>query len=152
MKRILISMFLLLGLASLSFGRIIAEGETLSPMGRFTVEASDEPTMINGDGYQTYLITYENSPLVLKVVVDKQKKCKNYIVSSDKLSIMYICNGEYLGVKLLDEKYKDAGFSTDLEALNKSGYFHQKVITWGVDSEVEAFKLIAVYFPELLKA
>lgn len=151
MKRIIFSLFLLLSFTTLSFGRIIAEGETYSPLGKFTVQASDEPMMILGNGLQTYLITYENSPMVLKVIVDKQKKCKNYIVVSDNLSIMYTCNGEYLGVKLLDEKYKEAGLVTNTEALNKSSYFHQKLLNRGMVTEVEAFKLIAVFFPELLE-
>lgn len=152
MKRIMFSLFLLFSLATLSFGRIIAEGDSFSPLGKFTIETLDEPVMISGDGLQTYLITYSNSPLQLKVIVDKEKKCKNFIVVSDKLSVMYTCNGKYLGVKLLDEKYKELGLATDTEALNKSGYFHQRVLTWGTSSEIEVFKLIAIYFPELLEA
>jgi len=152
MKRIIFSLFLLLGITTLSFGRIIAEGESCSSLGRFTVQASDEPMTISGDGLQTYLISYENSPMVLKVIVDREKKCKNYIVVSDKLSIMYTCNGDYMGVKLLDGKYKELGFVTDVNALDKSDYFHQKQLSRGVISEVEAFKLIAVFFPSLVNA
>lgn len=150
MKRILISALLLIGFASLSFGRIVAEGETLSPLGKFTIATSDTPMMIAGKELPTYLITYENSGLTVKVAVDKEKRCKNYIVVSDQLSVMYTCNGDYFGVNLLSEKYAKAGFTTETEMLDRSDYFHQKVLSRGMTTEIDAAKLIAVYFPSLI--
>jgi len=150
MKRILISAIMLVSFASLSFGRIVAEGETLSPLGKFTVETCDQPIIIAGETLPTYMVRYENSPLTVKIAVDKEKKCKNYIVVSDQLSVMYTCNGNYFGVNLLSGKYSDAGYSTETCALDRWDYFHQKVLSRGVTAEIDAAKLIAVYFPNLI--
>jgi hypothetical protein len=151
MKRIFLSLFLLVSISVLSYGRVIAEGETFSPLGRFEVQFSDDPLMLSGNGLLTYIITYENSPLTVKVAVDKGKKCKNFVVISDKLAVQYTCNGEYFGVNLPDKKYAAMIPQSSTDNLNRFNYFHQKLITRGV-SELSAICLIAVYFPQLLES
>lgn len=138
-------------MASFSYGRKVAEGNSNTPLGRYTIEVQDEPLVINGEDMTCYVISYEKSPMQVRVIVDKEKKCKNYIVSSDDLTVMYKCNGEYFGVNQVDPKYSNAGFATDAEKLNKSGFFHQKLITHGMTNEVDAAKLIASFYPELLQ-
>ena len=56
-------------------------------------------------------ISYENSPVTVKVYVDKEKNCKNYVVVSDDLAVMYTCNGKYFGVNKVDKKYRTDGIS-----------------------------------------
>jgi hypothetical protein len=87
----------------------------------------------------------------VQVVVRKDKKCKNYIVLSDKLSVQYVCNGDYFGVQKLENSLKKDGYATSDEALNRSEYFHQKLIAQGKQDEIEATRLIAAYFPLLIK-
>jgi hypothetical protein len=87
----------------------------------------------------------------VKVVIRKDKKCKNYIVLSDKLSVQYVCNGEYFGVQKLEKSLEKDGFTTSDQALNRTEYFHQKLIATGKQAEGEATQLIAAYFPMLIK-
>lgn len=81
----------------------------------------------------------------------KDKKCKNFIVLSKKLSVQYVCNESYFGVEKLAKSLEKDGYSTSDLALNRSEYFHQEVITSGQKSDVELTQLIAAYFPMLLK-
>jgi hypothetical protein len=129
----------------------IAEGNTNTPFGKYTIEVQDEPVMLEGEQVTSYKITYENSPVSVVVLVDKEKKCKNYIVVSEGLSIMYTCNGSYFGVNLIDPKYGKEGYVTDGTKINLSNYYRQKVMIQGKQEEVAATTLIASYFPMLIK-
>ena len=129
----------------------VAEGDTNSPFGKYTIELLNEPLMVDGELATRYRITYENSPLSVTVVVDKDKKCKNYIVVSDGLSVMYKCNGQYFGINKIEEKYKRDGFVTDLRNLDNGNYFRQKILILGQQQEVDATMLIASYYPMLIK-
>jgi hypothetical protein len=151
MKRFLLILVLFAGVAALSFGRVIVKGESNTPFGSYTIEVCDQPLMLAGEELKCYLITYENSPAIVKVFVDKEKKCKNYIVTSDDLSVMYTCNGKYFGVNKVGKKYISEGIKTDDSKLDRSDYFRQKVIALGPTDEFDATLLIASYFPELIK-
>ena len=150
MKRIVICMFLFAAVATLSYGKVITKGESNTPFGRYTIELCDQPMMLAGEEMKCYLISYENTPLKVKVFVDKEKNCKNYIVVSDELSVMYSCNGKYFGVNKVAEKYGKGTLATDDEKLDRRDYFHQKLIAQGETSEFDATALIASYFPELI--
>lgn len=151
MKRIVLAFMFLACVATLTYGRKVAEGLSNSSLGKYTIEALDEPFTLAGEEMKCYKITYENSPLTVKVIVDKEKKCRNFLVISDKLSVMYTCNGQYFGVNKVDKKYATAGFATDDKALERADYFHQKLIVRGLTSEIDAARLIASYYPYLIK-
>jgi len=151
MKRIFLSAFLLLGVSLLSFGRVLAGGDTYSPLGKYAIQVADNPVMLAGEGLMTYLVTYENSPITIKVAVHKDKRCKDYIVLSDNLVLQYKCNGDYFGVSLPEKDYAELVPLSNVDNLNKFNYFHQKLLTWGRMPEIDAVKLIAVYFPQLMQ-
>jgi hypothetical protein len=85
------------------------------------------------------------------LVICKDKKCKRYVVLSDKLSVQYVCNATYFGVERLDKSFEKDGYKTSDASLNKTEYFHQKVLGSGQKDELEAIQLIAAYFPFLLQ-
>lgn len=151
MKRIILGLFLFAAVSTLSFGRVIIRGESNTSFGAYTIEVSDKPVIVAGEELKCYLIRYENSPLLVKVLVDKEKNCKNYVVLSDDLSIMYTCNAMYLGVNKLNKKYRNAGMVTSEEKLDRNDYFHQKVLTQGISAEFDVMGLIASFYPELIK-
>lgn len=151
MKRIIISLVLAVAVCSASFARkLVAEGQTYTALGTYKLELADNPVTINGEACKAYVISYQNSPMEVTVVVTKDKKCKKYIVLSDKLSVQYVCNANYFGVEKLDKKLEKEGFKTSDSALNRGEYFHQKVLTPGKRGETEAAMLIAAYFPMLI--
>jgi hypothetical protein len=151
MKKILLVLVLFAGVTAMSFGRIIVTWESNTSFGNYTIEACDQPLMLAGEELKCYSITYENSPTVVKVFVDKEKKCKNYVVVTGDLAVMYTCNGDYFGVNKVGKKYRELNISTDDNQLDRTGYFRQKVISRGPTDEYDAIMLIASYYPELLK-
>jgi hypothetical protein len=151
MKRMFFAALLILAFSTASFTReVIAEGKTFSALGDYKIEIADDPITINGVEFKAFLISYQNSDLEVKVAVMKERKCKKYIVISDKLSIQYVCNANYFGVERLDKSFEKAGYSTTDAALNRSEYFHQKVLTSGQGCELDNTMLIAAYFPKLI--
>ncbi|MGE5350175.1 MAG: hypothetical protein ACM3NP_12985 [Actinomycetota bacterium] len=151
MKRIMVVLLVFAAFSAFSFGKVIARGDSNTSFGTYTIELSDQPVMLAGEEMKCYLISYEKSPLQVKVLVDKEKNCRNYVVISDELSVMYTCNGKFFGVNKLDGKYKKSGLSTCDEKLDRSDYFHQKVIAQGQTQDFDATVLIASYFPALIK-
>jgi hypothetical protein len=152
MRRMFFAALLIVAFSSASFSReFVAGGKTHSALGDYKIEIADNPVIINGEELKAYVISYQNSPLEVKVVIKKDKKCKNYIVLSDKLSVMYVCNGDYFGVQKLDKSLQTAGLTTSDEALNRTEYYHQKLLVQGKQGDVEAAQLIAAYFPMLVK-
>lgn len=158
MKRVVFIFVMILFITGYTFaqeqkasGKTVAEGITDTPFGGYRVEIFSEPIIIEGQEVTCYMIKYDKSPVTIKVLVDKEKRCKNYIVISNGLSVMYKCNGQYFGVNRIDEKYSKDGFVTDDTNLDKEEYFHQKLLVHGQQEEVFAASLIACYFPELIK-
>jgi hypothetical protein len=152
MRRMFFAALLIVAFSSASFSReFVAGGKTHSALGDYKIEIADNPVMINGEELKAYVISYQNSPMEVKVVIKNDKKCKNFIVLSDKLSVMYICNGDYFGVQKLDKSLQASGLTTSDEALNRTEYYHQKLLVQGKQGDVEATQLIAAYFPMLVK-
>ena len=152
MKRMFFAALLIVAFSSASFSReFVAEGKTYSAVGDYKIKLADNPVTINGVQLKAYVISYENSPMEVKVAIMKDKKCKNYIVLSDKLSIKYVCNGDYFGVQKLGKTFEKDGILTSDESLNRVEYFHQRLIAQGKQGEIEATQLIAAYFPMLIK-
>jgi len=153
MKKVLIAATIMLALSTASFsGQVVTEGKSNSKLGDYQIAIADNPVTLNGEALKTYVISYKNSPLQVTVAVKKEKDCKKYIVLSDKLSVQYICNGNYFGVQKLDKSSQIDGFASSDEALNRSEYFHQKVLASGKTDEIESTQFIASYFPLLLKS
>ena len=150
MKRIILLLVLCVGMTAMSYGKVIARGESNTPFGSYTIELCDQPMALAGEEIKCYLISYSKSPVQLKVYVDKERKCRNYIVLSDELAVMYSCDGNFFGVNKIDKKFRDAGIATDDSKLDRMDYFHQKVIARGQTSDFEAAALIASFFPQLI--
>lgn len=153
MKRMFFAALLIIVFSSASFSReFVAGGKSYSALGDYKIEIADNPVIIKGEELKTFIISYQNSPMEVTVVIRNGKNCKNYIVLSDKLSVQYVCNGNYFGVEKLDKSLAKDGYKTSEEALNRSEYFHQKVIAPGKRGEVDNAHLIAAFFPMLIKS
>jgi hypothetical protein len=151
MKRLIFLVLLTIAFGSATYAReLIAEGKTYSALGDYRIETSDKPVIINGEELKAFIISYQNNPMEVTIVIRNGKKCKNYIVLSDKLAVQYVCNENYFGVQRLDPSLKIEGFVPKEEALNRFEFFHQKVIAPGKRGEIENTQLIAAYFPMLV--
>jgi hypothetical protein len=152
MKKMFFLALLTVAFGSASFSReLVAEGKTYSALGDYRIEIADQPVIINGDEIKSFVISYQNTPLEVKVAIRKERNCKKYIVLSDKLCVQYVCNANYFGVERLDKSFEKDGYTTSDIYLDRNEYFHQKVLTSGPTSDIDNTRLIASYFPMLLK-
>ncbi len=106
MKRIIFGLVLFAAFSTLSFGKVIVRGNSNTPLGTYTIELNDKPVMLAGEEMKCYLISYENSPMQVKVLVDKEKNCKNYLVITD--DFLCIPERKFFGNRL-DAKYNASG-------------------------------------------
>lgn len=153
MKRIL-SLFVLISVLSLTgFSKApVAKGKTHYCLGTYVVDKAIDPIMVDGKALKTFIVSYENSDLSVRIGIDKSdKKCTKYIVLSDDLEMQYDCTGNIFGVNRLDKQYLDDGYSTSDITLDRRQYFNQKVITQNSKKEIDHVKLISVFFPKLVK-
>jgi hypothetical protein len=147
----------LLALLTVAFGsalfskELVAEGKTYSALGDYRIEIADNPVILNGDEIKSFVISYQNTPLEVKVAIMKDHGSKKYIVLSDKLCVQYVSNTNYFGVERLDKSLEKDGYTTSDTYLDRNEYFHQKVLTSGPSSDIDNTRLIASYFPLLLK-
>jgi hypothetical protein len=153
MKKMFFAALLIVAFSTALFAKeYVGSGKTHSALGDYRIEKADSPVIINGEALKAFIIRYENSPLEVTVAIRKGEKCKNYLVLSDKLSIQYVCNENYFGVEKLDKSLEKAGYTTSDAALNRSEYFHQKVLAPGKRGEIDNAHLIAAYFPMLINS
>jgi hypothetical protein len=152
MKRMFFLVLLTVAFSSATLAReFVAEGKTHSALGDYRIEKADKPVTINGEEFKAFIISYQNSPIEVTIVIRPGKNCKNYIVLSEKLSVQYVCNENYFGVEKLDKSLVVEGFNLTDRALNRSEYFHQKKLANGKRGELENTQLIAAFFPMLLE-
>jgi hypothetical protein len=152
MKRtFLITVLILATCVAATARKFVAGGNTYSPLGDYKLEIADNPVILKGKELKAFVITYQNTKMEVTIAFDKTKKGMTYYVLSPSLSIKYVCNGDYFGIAKLTEKELEAeGYRTSETALNRSEYFHQKVLARGGNCDLENSKLIAAYFPMLL--
>jgi hypothetical protein len=127
MKKMLFLALLTIAFGSATYAReFVAEGKTYSALGDYRIEKADNPVIINGQEFKAYVISYQNTPMEVTIVVKKGKNCKNYIVLSDKLAVQYVCNENYFGVERFDKSLVVEGYKPTEAGLNRNEYFHQK--------------------------
>jgi hypothetical protein len=152
MKRMLLAVLMIIVFSTAAFTKdVVAKGETHSALGDYKIEKASDPFKLNGEECKSFIISYENTPFEVTVVIRKDKNCRKYFVFSDKLSVQYVCKEQYFGVEKLDRSLKSEGYATSDSDMNKTEYFHQKILCSGNNGEIENTQLIAAYFPMLLK-
>ena len=151
MKRILLAAALIFAVSISSFARkFVAEGKTYSVLGNYKIEIADKPITLNGKELKTFVISYANTNMEVTVAFEKNLKGLKYYVLSDNLSVQYVSNEGFFGVAKLDKELEKDGYKTSDSALNRSEYFHQKVITTASNCDLDNSRLIAAFFPMLI--
>jgi len=153
MKRLITAAVLIFAFCTVSSAQkqVVAEGKTHSALGTYKIETLDNPVTVNGKELKAFTICYENTGMKATVAINKTFKCKKYYVLTSMLSIQYVCNGYYFGVERLDKNLEKDGFKTTNDDLDNFQYYHQKVLSCGDNDDLENTKLIAAYYPFLLR-
>jgi hypothetical protein len=151
MKRLFLATTLIFAISLASFARkLVSEGQSFTALGNYKIEVADNPVTLMGKEMKTFIISYANTNMEITVAFEKGRKGMTYYVISPSLSIKYVCNGSYFGVQKLGTELEKDGYKTSDSALNRSEYFHQKVLTTGGNCDLENSRLIAAYFPMLI--
>jgi hypothetical protein len=125
-------------------------GNSLTDFGKYTVENSDVPMVVDNQVLRTYELTYERTNNPVQIGLLKEKDCTTFIVRSDEFEIAYTCNKSVFGVKKVDKKFQEIPKEEMDAKLNKVSYYSQRVICQNKKSEEELLGLIACYFPNLV--
>jgi hypothetical protein len=145
---------LLLTTTLIPFGiaeEFVSSCDSFTKLGKYKIEIAEKPFILNGKELKTYLIRYENGGFTLLIAADKLRDEIKYLTISDALSVQYVSHKTYFGVEKIEQKYSAYALETSETVLNKYEYFRQKAITsWDV-TELEKIKLIAAFYPALLK-
>jgi len=129
---------------------VVSGGNTYSAFGKYSIEETNTPDTLCGMNGCPYLVKFENSDIVLKVFIWKENGIKKYVALSDDLSVQYVCNKDFIGIEKLSKKFLKHGYCTNDSILNRSQYFHQKIIARGERSDIDNVALIASYYPHLV--
>lgn len=152
MKRTITLSLMILAVSLAAFAqKVIDTGKTYTPVGDYKIEVAEKPFILNDRVLTSYIISYENTPLKVTVAIDNHGRQINYITMSDKLSVQYTCTDKSFGVEKLNKKYAENGIFTSEEVLNRAEYLNQRVIHNGENTPLENVKLIAAFFPPLIK-
>jgi hypothetical protein len=151
MKKVVVVLLLMIILIPSGIAeKLFTDGDSFTRLGKYKIELSEKPFILNGKELKTYLIKYENGGVTVQVTADNTGDETRFLTISDALSVQYVSHLKYFGVERIDEKYLSSSLSTSDSALNRAEYFRQKVLTsWDVN-EFEKVKLIASYYPALL--
>jgi hypothetical protein len=149
-KVLLISLLTIILIPSGIAGKFITDGDSFTKLGKYKIEISESPFILNGKELKTYLISYENAGFTLMVILDKSSDETKFLTISDALSVQYVSHLNYFGVEKIDQKYMASALKTSDSALNRYEYFRQKALTSCEVTELEKIHLIAAYYPALL--
>jgi hypothetical protein len=151
MKRFFLATVLIFAISLTSFARkLVSEGQSYTALGSYKIEIADNPVKLMGKEMKAFIISYANTNMEVTVAFDKGRKGMTYYVLSPTLAVKYVCNGSYFGVQKLGTELEGDGYRTSDSALNRSEYFHQKVLTTGGSCDLENSRLIAGFFPMLI--
>ena len=151
MKKIFLLSVLVFALCLGTYARkLVSEGTTHTPLGKYKIELDDKYMRINGFQHRPYVISFENTGMEVRVAVTMERGCRKYYVLSDNLSVQYVSNRHYFGVERLDKELAAEGYKTSDLNLNREEYFHQKAITGGEKWRGDKTALIAAFYPRLL--
>lgn len=151
MKRMFFVSVLILAVSLTTFARkFVAEGKTYTSLGNYRIEIADNPVTLMGKDLKAFIIAYENSNMEVTVAFDKNRRGMTYYVLAPALNIKYVCTGSCFGVAKLNDELAQDGYRTSSSALDRTEYFHQKVLASNAVCDLDNSKLIAAYFPMLI--
>jgi hypothetical protein len=132
-------------------GPSILSGQSLTDLGQYSINVSDDLMKIGDEALKTYELSYSNSESPVLIGVKKTKKCMNFIVRTDNFEVEYVCNKHVFGVKRINKAYQTVDTKVINEMMDNADFYTQRVITQNPRTEEELLGLIACYFPSLIR-
>lgn len=125
-------------------------GDSNTEMGMFSI-TEQSPVTVKGQNVRAFELKYENSEQPITVLLDENKKSKNYIVRSKNLEIRYECKKNSFGARYVSGKFAKFDPVVNGYFLNSEELKRQEILSNKELSEKEALGIIASFFPQLFK-
>ena len=132
-------------------GTSLVSGQSLTELGQYSINVSDDLIRIGAEALKTYELKYSNSDSPVLIGVKKTKKCMNFIVRTDNFEVEYVCNKHVFGVKRINKDYQTVDTKKINEMMDNADFYTQRVISQNPKTETELLGLIACYFPSLIQ-
>jgi len=132
-------------------GTSLLSGQSLTELGQYSINVSDDQMKIGDEALKTYELSYSNSDSPVLIGVKKTKKCMNFIVRTDNFEVEYVCNKHVFGVKRINKDYQTVDAKVVNAMMDNADFYTQRVISQNPKTEAELLGLIACYFPSLIK-
>lgn len=105
---------------------------------------------ITQTGENLYELSYSNSTEKFTIeVCPKEAECC-YLVRSNKVEVMYLCNNAGFGLRKMPEKQRQLETSEYCKLVNCKAFMYQSLISQNKKSTEKALGLIACFFPEVV--
>jgi hypothetical protein len=138
---ILILMFVLV--SALTFGGNTIKGKSNTLLGEYLITPSGE---------NLYQLSYSNGEATFTIEVCKGKKECCYLLRSESVEVMYICNELGLGMRKMPDKYTKIDVSAYKHLIDSQTFSQQSLLTNFVKNESDALSIIACFFPLEIKS
>lgn len=134
-----------------SFDRPVAEGNSLTDLGSYTVIKSDVPMVVKEATLETYDLLYENASNPVRIGVLQEKNCTTFLVKTGEVEVQYVCRKGKFGARKMATKYRTAELRNSDSKLNQQQVKAQQVISTSIEDEEAMLGLIACYLPSLIE-
>jgi hypothetical protein len=140
--RTTILILVLVLVSTLMFGGNAIKGKSNTILGDY---------LLTPIGENLYQLSYSNGEASFTIEVCKDKKACCYLLRSDEVEVMYLCNELGFGMRRMPDKYKKIETSEYRQLINSETFGQQSLLTTTRKNESEALSLIACFFPLVIK-
>jgi len=126
------------------------KGFSNTEFGDYTVTVASEQIEKDGKSLETYILEYNKINIPVKIGVEENKFCRNYIVRYPFFEIMYVCTKQGLGARRIDPGSETISTAVVNALLDETQLAYQEIIVNKKVGDEEALQLIACYFPLLI--
>jgi hypothetical protein len=137
---ICILVFVLVSL--LTFAGETITGKSNSLLGNYTIAPMGE---------NIFKLSYSNSDAVFTIEVCKEKEQCCYLLRSDAVEVMYLCNELGFGMRKMPDNRKKLETDVYKHLIDAETFSQQSLLTSNRKTQSEALALIACFFPHVIK-
>lgn len=99
-----------------------------------------------------YELSYSNSGTKFTIEVCNYKDECCYLLRSEKIELMYLCNEDGFGMRKMPEKLKKISSSVYKNLIDSKSFQQQSLLSSSRKDEKQALGLIACFFPDAINS
>ena len=147
-----LSLMVLFALSAFGEGIEPMKGSSHTEFGDYTIMLSENPLVLDNKELITYDLQYSNVKQVIRIGIEKTKRCRNFVVKYPNFEIQYVCSKKGFGVKRVDPEFISVKPEAVTALLDETQFNYQQLILSEEQETEELLHLIACFFPKLINA